>query len=226
MSDRVWFGLPDLAPLVRPIRGLRIDPKNARLHNDASLKAIWGSLRRFGQTTPIVIDERTQIVRKGNGTLMAAEANGWTHIAVSETDIVPDEQPAYALADNRTGDLSKRNPEVVLAQLDELPPDLALDAGFSVEHVAAMKLQLENDEALAERRAQAQEEPQKVTFTYTIVFANQREKVTWDAWLQALSLTYPSAPTAGTALVMYLADRNRKRTQDSPDATGSEPLDL
>jgi hypothetical protein len=43
-----------LKPLTRPIDGLKLDPANARLHNERNLNAIKASLNKFGQQKPIV----------------------------------------------------------------------------------------------------------------------------------------------------------------------------
>ncbi|MGQ0802007.1 MAG: hypothetical protein ACT4NL_18070, partial [Pseudomarimonas sp.] len=62
-----------------PIDSLHQDPANTRLHDERNLAVIKASLTRFGQQTPIVVDERN-VIRKGNGTLQAAKALGWTEI--------------------------------------------------------------------------------------------------------------------------------------------------
>jgi ParB-like chromosome segregation protein Spo0J len=50
-----------------PIGSLRMDPANARLHGDANLDAIAGSLARFGQAEPLVVQRGTNRVIAGNG---------------------------------------------------------------------------------------------------------------------------------------------------------------
>ena len=47
------------------IEKLSNDPANARKHDDRNIEAIVGSLRRFGQQKPIVVDV-TGVVRAGN----------------------------------------------------------------------------------------------------------------------------------------------------------------
>src|SRR4051812_21419375 len=89
-----------------PIDSVAPDPANVREHDDPNLKAIAASLRRFGQQTPIVVD-RAGIVRKGNGTWQAASDLGWQTVWIVRTDLAGSEATAYAIADNRTGELSK-----------------------------------------------------------------------------------------------------------------------
>lgn len=97
----------DLAHLAVSLEGLNLDPENARVHGARNLGAIAQSLRRFGQYRPIVVQEEGMIVRAGNGTVMAARSLGWKRIAaviVPESEV---EATAFAIADNRTFDLSR-----------------------------------------------------------------------------------------------------------------------
>ncbi len=61
-----------------PIASLHTDAANARLHGDANLDAIAGSLARFGQAEPLVVQRGTNRVIAGNGRLVAMKKLGWT----------------------------------------------------------------------------------------------------------------------------------------------------
>lgn len=105
-QERIWKGNEVLGTFLVPIAALKIDPENARRHTMRSLKALSVSLDQFGQQTPIVVD-KGKIVRKGNGTVMAArDTLGWTHVAAVITDIEGDKVKIYSLGDNRTSELS------------------------------------------------------------------------------------------------------------------------
>lgn len=54
-----------------PLAQLVLDPENARLHPDANLEAIRGSLGLFGQVEPLVVQAGTHRVIGGNGRLAA-----------------------------------------------------------------------------------------------------------------------------------------------------------
>lgn len=99
---------------------LKKDPDNARTHNSNNIKAIAKSLERFGQRKPIVVWQGFVIA--GNGTLEAAESLGWTSIEVAEvpSDWTHEEARAYALADNRSGELASWEPTMLANQLLEL----------------------------------------------------------------------------------------------------------
>ncbi len=91
------------------IDSITADPNNARLHQTRSIEAIAASLKRFGQRKPIVVDDSGVIVA-GNGAFLAAKQLGWSEVWVVRTDLNRAERTAYAIADNRTSDLSDFDP--------------------------------------------------------------------------------------------------------------------
>ena len=105
-----------------PIDEVLQDPANVRIHDTKNLRTIEGSLRRFGQQKPIVID-KDRIIRAGNGTWEAAKAIGWTHIAVVETALDGADATAYAIADNRTSELADWSFPDLSAQIRGLAHD-------------------------------------------------------------------------------------------------------
>lgn len=120
---------PDLSYICEGLRGLAVpiadlvsDPANANKHGKKSLAAIKGSLVQFGQRTPLVVQQTGMIVRKGNGTLAAAIELGWTHVAavvVNDDNITA---IGYAIADNRTAELSEWDDDA----LRKLYPEIAV----------------------------------------------------------------------------------------------------
>ena len=153
-----------LRPLVRPIQALRLDERNARTHDERNLKAIADSLARFGQQKPCIALADGRVLA-GNGTVMAALRLGWTELAVVVFD---DEDAAaaagYAIADNRTSDLSRFERDPLLAALAEaeaggVAPELLgftdhdLDALRQADSMVHFEFEVARDEARAERRA-------------------------------------------------------------------------
>jgi ParB-like chromosome segregation protein Spo0J len=104
-----------------PIVKLLQDPKNARTHSERNLSAIEQSLQQFGQRKPIVATV-DNVVIAGNGTLTAATSLGWEKIGVVRvpSDWSEEQIRAFAIADNRTQDLSSFDVAILLEQLDEL----------------------------------------------------------------------------------------------------------
>lgn len=85
---------------------LSLDEANARAHDEASIDAIKDSLTRFKQRTPVIVQKATMKVVKGNGTCIAAERMGWKYVAALVLDDTDAIATAYALADNRTAEMS------------------------------------------------------------------------------------------------------------------------
>jgi len=127
----IWNGPMALASMLVDLDSVELDPRNARRHPEANLEAIKRSISTFGQLKPIVV--KGSRILAGNGTWTAIKALGWTHVAVVQ---VPEEMSdpealAFALADNKTTDLSEWDFEEVSELLKELPPDLLDATGFA-----------------------------------------------------------------------------------------------
>jgi ParB-like chromosome segregation protein Spo0J len=132
---------PDLRPLAVECSSIDFDPANVRKHSNENVAAIRGSLRRFGQTRPLVVRKSNRIVAAGNGTLAAALSLGWKWIAASVKDMDDVTAAAYSIADNQTAALATWDDEALKAMLASLPslndPDLdKMLADLKAEHAA------------------------------------------------------------------------------------------
>ena len=140
---------PGLRTMTVTVRSLTSDPDNARRHDARNLAAIAASLERFGQQAPIVYANRRgkRVVVKGNGLLAAARSLGWTHVAAIRSDLRDRALRAYAIADNRTGDLSAFDQHLLTIQLQELQDaEFGLDAvGFTDAELANLTAELETE---------------------------------------------------------------------------------
>ena len=134
-----------------PLSSIHPDPANVRLHDERGLEAIRGSLARFGQQKPIVVDHNG-VIRAGNGTYVAAKALGWETIQVVVTDLEGVESTAYAIADNRTSDLSAFDMPSLGALLEELQTEDAFDGiGFDSADIDEILDSLANETAELEQ---------------------------------------------------------------------------
>ena len=89
---------------------LTTDPSNVRTHGERNLDTIKGSLRRFGQQHPLVVDSNNVVVA-GNGRLEAMRAEGWEDCLVIRTKLDGADRTAFAIADNRTSELAEWDTE-------------------------------------------------------------------------------------------------------------------
>ena len=156
------------------ISSLKLDPKNARKHNKKNLDAIKGSLKTFGQQKPIVVDKSGTIIA-GNGTFEAAKSLGWQSIGVVTTDLKGTAAKAFALADNRAGELAEWDIEsldVDLKSLVDIGFNLA-DIGFDESFVNAHFRTKETDDDDPDPAAESESEKELVL---RIVFENEDDQ--------------------------------------------------
>lgn len=122
------------------IEQLITDPENARRRSERAEGVLKSSLEQFGAARSVVIDA-DGIVRAGNGTVHAATAAGIQKVKVIDgkpdelvvvrrPDLQGEAAKAYAIADNRTGELAEWDLDVLGDQLDSLTEFDAGDLGF------------------------------------------------------------------------------------------------
>ncbi len=111
------------------ISSLKLDPKNANTHPEKNIRAIMGSLRQYGQQKNLVVSSDGYVMA-GNGTLEAAKRLGWEKIEIKQSTLTAEELRGFALADNRTSELSKWDKEVLKETFDELGWEDLSDVGF------------------------------------------------------------------------------------------------
>jgi DNA modification methylase len=143
------------------IKKLKTDPDNVRLHDDDNLGAIKKSLLQFHQQKPLVVG-KGNIVIAGNATLEAAKALGWTKIAIVRTTLAGKQAMAYAIADNKTSDLSFFDDSKLADQLKELQQLSLTDfesTGFDQSSLDGLLASIQEDQAPIEDEAP---EPPKV----------------------------------------------------------------
>ena len=84
-----------------PIDQLRAWPRNARTHSRKQIRQIIESIRRFGFTTPVLIDSENRILA-GHGRVEAARELGMATAPCLRVDhLSAAEKRAYVLADNK-----------------------------------------------------------------------------------------------------------------------------
>lgn len=98
---------------------LTLDDNNARAHGERDLEAIADSVRQFDQQKPIVIDAEG-IVRAGNGTCLALIEKGIETVWAVQSRLKGAQAVGYALADNRTAELSTWDYQIVSETLKAL----------------------------------------------------------------------------------------------------------
>lgn len=103
------------------IADLKPYEKNARRHETADVQAIAKSIEAFGFNDPVGVWGPQNIIVEGHGRVMAAKQLGMTEVPCIRLDGLTDEQRrAYALAHNKTAELSVWDPTLLPAELKDI----------------------------------------------------------------------------------------------------------
>jgi len=124
----------------RAISGLIPFARNSRTHSDAQIAQIAASIREFGWTNPLLIDEAGGIIA-GHGRLLAARKLGLVDVPCIVLDGLTDAQKrALVIADNKLALNAGWDAELLsseIAGLGEDGFDLSL-LGFNEDELAAL----------------------------------------------------------------------------------------
>jgi DNA modification methylase len=116
------------------IAKLRPNKRNARTHSKKQIEQIVNSIRRFGWTYPILVDELGNILC-GVGRWLAAQKLGLAKVPViSLTHLGDTEKRALMLADNKVASNAGWDRKLLAAELGELAvllPQIDLDLGIT-----------------------------------------------------------------------------------------------
>lgn len=126
--------MQDLAIVYKDIDSLIPYANNSRTHSDEQITQIASSIKEFGFTNPILIDEQGGIIA-GHGRVLAAQQLNMLQVpTIALAGLTKAQKKAYIIADNKLAlnagwdyDLLR----IEFNQLDELNFDLSL-TGFNV----------------------------------------------------------------------------------------------
>ena len=139
-----------------PVDALKPYSKNARKHSEKDIQAICNSIEEFQFLDPIGIWSDKNIIVEGHGRLLAAKRLGMDSVPCIRLDHLTDEQrKAYALAHNKTAELSKWFDELLQSELADIE-DIDMELfGFDLDAVT-----------------EKEEEPGEVPFTEELMLTH------------------------------------------------------
>jgi ParB-like chromosome segregation protein Spo0J len=121
---------------------------NSRTHSPEQVQQIAGSIREFGFTNPVLIDQDNGIIA-GHGRVLAAQLLGLSEVpCIVLSHLSPAQRRAYVIADNKLALNAGWDEKMLALELDELKAggfDLDL-TGFGEVERADLELRL-NDPA-------------------------------------------------------------------------------
>ena len=131
--------MPDAQITHHPIAALSPWSRNARTHSKKQVRQIAASIRQFGFTNPVLIDEAGTILA-GHGRVAAAKLLGMTKVPCLRIEhMSEDEKRAYILADNKLALNAGWDEDLLAAELGALvSADLDFDiglTGFSIPEI-------------------------------------------------------------------------------------------
>jgi DNA modification methylase len=104
----------------RLITALKLNPKNARIHNRRQVRQIARSIRAFGFNVPVLVDADLNVIG-GHGRILASLELGLTEVPTICLDHLSEAQArAFMIADNRLTEISVWDDRLLAEQLKEL----------------------------------------------------------------------------------------------------------
>ena len=120
---------------------------NARTHSEQQIKQVAASIKEFGFTNPVLIDETNSIIA-GHGRVMAATLIGLDEVpTITLTGLSEAQRKAYVLADNKLALNADWDIEMLMLEIDTLTAedfDVSL-IGFSDEEINTMRPDVTNE---------------------------------------------------------------------------------
>ena len=114
--------------------------RNSRTHSDAQVAQIAASIKEFGFTNPVLIDETGSIIA-GHGRVMAARKLKIADVpSIRLTHLTEAQKKAYVIADNKLALNAGWDDEMLAVELTDLK-DMGFDldlTGFSTDEIETL----------------------------------------------------------------------------------------
>jgi DNA modification methylase len=111
---------------------------NSRTHSDAQVAQLAASIREFGFTNPVLVDEQNNLIA-GHGRLLAARKLKLTEVpAVVVTGLDDRKRRALVIADNKLALNAEWDEEALRVELEDLAGDFGELMGFNEDELVAL----------------------------------------------------------------------------------------
>lgn len=181
LIDKMKLEIVDTASLTPYARNPRI--------NDGSVDALVNSIQKFGWRVPIVIHGANNEIVNGHTRLKAAQQIGLKRVPCLRADELTEEEiKALRLADNKVGELSQWDKNLLDLELGELA-----DFGLDMRGLGFDDVQLGGEEDSGEGEGTATEatdEAENYNITYQIVFDDETQQTLWFEFLRRIKTAY------------------------------------
>lgn len=121
-----------------PVEDLIPYAMNSRTHSDEQVAQLAASIREFGFTNPVLIDEENNLIA-GHGRVLAARKLKMDQVpAVVVTGLDENRRRALVIADNKLALNAEWDEEKLLVELQSMTVDMQQLVGFSQDELVAM----------------------------------------------------------------------------------------
>jgi len=126
---------------------------NSRTHSDEQVAQLAASIREFGFTNPVLVDEENNLIA-GHGRVMAARKLGLKEVpAVIVTGLDDRKRRALIIADNKLALNAGWDEQALRVELEDLAADFGGLMGFSEDELAALLSEATVEEGLTDEDA-------------------------------------------------------------------------
>jgi len=144
---------PADAVVMRAVGSLKGYAANSRLHDQHQVAQIAASIRQWGWTNPVLIDEAGQVIA-GHGRLLAARQLNLSEVpCIIATGWTDDEKKAYVIADNKLALNASWDEALLTSELSALK-----DSGFDLDVIGFSAEELDVLLALPDFSAASEDE--------------------------------------------------------------------
>jgi hypothetical protein len=136
---------------------------NSRTHSDEQVAQLAASIREFGFTNPVLVDEENNLIA-GHGRVMAARKLGLTEVpAIIVTGMDDRKRRALIIADNKLALNAGWDEQALRVELEDLAGDYGALMGFSEDELAALLAEATVEESLTDEDAVPEVGPEPIT---------------------------------------------------------------
>ncbi|EEQ4562065.1 ParB N-terminal domain-containing protein [Escherichia coli] len=134
-----------------PVGKLLRYAKNSRTHSDEQVEQLVNSIREFGFTNPVLIDEKNELIA-GHGRLAAAEILEMDKVpAIQLSNLSEKQKKAYRIADNKLALNAGWDMQLLAEEVKEL-----MDDDFDIDLLGFNDAEL--DEMLSDEQPQEEDD--------------------------------------------------------------------
>ncbi|WP_236459795.1 ParB/Srx family N-terminal domain-containing protein [Escherichia coli] len=134
-----------------PVGKLLRYAKNSRTHSDEQVEQLVNSIREFGFTNPVLIDEKNELIA-GHGRLAAAEILEMDKVpAIRLSNLSEKQKKAYRIADNKLALNAGWDMQLLVEEVKEL-----MDDDFDIDLLGFNDAEL--DEMLSDEQPQEEDD--------------------------------------------------------------------